>query len=79
MKTPIALFAALAIAGCTATPAMIDAQKGRCSQIGYAPGTPEHAACVERGTMQQQGTQNAVAGSVAAGAVQGMIFNALLR
>ena len=80
MKTIIlATFAALALSACTATPQMIDAQKSRCAQIGYEPGTLAHAQCTERGTEQQQITQNAVAGSVAAGAMQAAIWNAFLR
>lgn len=62
-KTIFALTAALTAAACTATPEMIAAQKERCSSIGYAPGTVEHAQCAERGTMQQQSAQNAAVGS----------------
>lgn len=69
--------AALALGACTATPEMIDAQKSRCTQVGYAPGTPEHAQCTERGTAQQQATQNAVAGATVAGAVNAAIWNAI--
>ena len=80
MKTAIIITtAAIALGACTATPAMIDAHKARCAQIGYAPGSPEHAACTERGTAQQQGTQNAVAGATAAGLAQGIIWNAIIR
>lgn len=78
MKTKaISLIAATFIAGCTATPEMIDAQKDRCTQVGYQPGTTEHAQCTERGTSQQQATQNAVAGAAAAGAINAAIINAL--
>ena len=69
--------AALALTACTATTDMIEAQKDRCTQVGYAPGTPEHAACTERGTAQQQATQNAVAGAAAAGAVNAAIWNSI--
>lgn len=69
--------AALALTACTATPEMIEAQKSRCSQVGYAPGTVAHAQCTERGTAQQQATQNAVTGAVAAGAVNAAIWNAI--
>lgn len=77
MKPIITLVAALALTACTATPEMIAAQKDRCSQVGYAIGTIDHAQCTERGTAQQQQTQNAVAGSVVAGAVNAMIWNAI--
>jgi len=80
MKTALTItLAAIALTACTATPQMIQAQKDRCTQIGYAIGTPEHAHCTERGTMQQQDTQNAVAGSVAAATVQSLIWSAMLR
>ena len=69
--------AALALTACTATPDMIEAQKDRCSQVGYAPGTPEHAACTERGTAQQQATQNAVTGSIVSGAANAAIWGAI--
>jgi starvation-inducible outer membrane lipoprotein len=69
--------AAIALGACTATPQMIEAQKARCAQIGYTPGTTEHAECTERGTAQQQGTQNAVAGATAAGLAQAAIWNAI--
>ena len=79
MKRITPLIALVTLTACTATPQMIEAQKDRCTQIGYAIGTPEHAHCTERGTMQQQHTQNAVAGSVAAATVQSLIWNAMLR
>ena len=69
--------AALALSACTATPDMIEAQKDRCTQVGYAPGTPEHAACTERGTAQQQATQNAVTGSIVSGAANAAIWGAI--
>lgn len=65
------------LAACTATPEMIEAQKVRCTQVGWSPGTAEHAACVERGTAQQQQTQNAVTGAVGAytgGLILGELF-----
>lgn len=78
MKTTIAITAAaLALTACTATPEMIEAQKSRCTQVGYKPGTIEHAQCADRGTTQQQGAQSAVAGSIAAGAVNAAIISAL--
>jgi len=80
MKTAITLTtAAIVLGACTATPQMIEAQKSRCAQIGYALGSAEHAACTERGTSQQQQTQNAVAGATAAGLAQAAIWNAILR
>lgn len=75
--TIIAIAAALALTACTATPEMIAAQKDRCAQVGYKPGTVEHAQCTERGTAQQQATQNAVAGSVASAALSAAIFSAM--
>lgn len=78
-KTLTALALVATVAGCTATPQMIAAQQDRCSQIGYAPGSLDHAQCVERGTMQQQQTQNAVTGSVAAGAANAAIWHAIWR
>jgi starvation-inducible outer membrane lipoprotein len=78
MKAAITLTAAaLALTACTATPEMIAAQKVRCAQVGHAPGTTEHALCVERGTMQQQQTQNAVAGSAAAVAINSALIDAI--
>jgi starvation-inducible outer membrane lipoprotein len=75
---PIAIITAtLALTACTATPEMIAAQKDRCTQVGYAPGTVAHAQCTERGTAQQQQTQNAVAGSVVAGALNAAIWNSI--
>jgi len=79
MKRITPLIALVTLTACTATPQMIEAQKDRCTQIGYAIGTPEHAHCTERGTMQQQHTQNAVAGATAAGIGQALIWSALLR
>ena len=69
--------AALALTACTATPEMIEAQKDRCTQVGYAPGTPEHAQCTERGTAQQQATQNAVTGSIVSGAANAAIWGSI--
>lgn len=68
-RTLTAIAAALALTACTATPEMIEAQKDRCTQVGYKPGTAEHAQCTERGTMQQQSAQNATAASIASSAV----------
>lgn len=77
MKKTTATIALLATLGaCTATPEMIDAQKGRCTQTGYAEDTIEHAQCVERGTMQQQQTQNAVVGAAANAAITTAFINA---
>lgn len=77
MKRTTATIALLtALGACTATPEMIDAQKGRCSQTGYTEGTIEHAQCVERGTMQQQQTQNAVVGAAAEAAIATALINA---
>jgi len=75
--TAITIIAALTVGACTATPEMIEAQKNRCTQVGYTPGTTEHAKCTERGTAQQQSTQNAVAGVTAASAMNAAIINAL--
>ncbi len=58
-RTITAIALAALLSACTATPEMIEAQKGRCTQTGYAEGTLAHAQCVERGTMQQQSAQNA--------------------
>ena len=78
MKKIIAIAAAtLALGACTATPQMIEAQKGRCTQIGHKPGTTAHAECVERGTMQQQATQNGVAGAAATTAISGAIIRSM--
>jgi len=63
------LVAALALSACTATPEMIQAQKDRCTQVGYAPGTTAHAHCTERGTGQQQATQNAAASQAIGAAI----------
>ena len=72
------LITALTItAACTATPEMIEAQKSRCTQVGYTPGTLEHAQCAERGTTQQQEMQNAAAGAVGAVGV-GTILGAIV-
>jgi len=76
-RTITAIAAALTLTACTATPEMINAQKDRCTKVGYTPGTTEHAQCTERGTAQQQSTQNAVAGAAAAGAINAAIVNAL--
>jgi len=76
LKITMAILAT-SLAACTATPEMIEAQKARCTQVGWKPGTPEHAQCVERGTFQQQQMQNAAAGaagSAAAGAAIGALF-----
>ena len=75
--TITAIAASLALTACTATLEMIAAQKDRCAQVGYKPGTVEHAQCTERGTAQQQATQNAVAGSVASAALSAAIFSAM--
>lgn len=78
MKTLIITLAtAFALGACTATPEMIAAQKDRCTQIGYKPGTLEHAQCAERGTGQQQAAQNAAAASAASQVASRVIFNNL--
>lgn len=73
------LAAILGLSACTATPQMIEAQKSRCTQLGYAVGSLEHAQCADRGTIQQQGMQNAAAGAAAGLAVDAIIWNALLN
>lgn len=73
-KLPLTLIAAAALTACTATPEMIAAQKDRCTQLGYAPGTIQHAQCAERGTGQQQAAQNAVAASAASQAIATAIW-----
>ena len=70
-----AIAAALTLTACTATPEMIEAQKDRCTQIGYTPGTADHAACVERGTAQQQSTLNAVAGTATSAIITSAIIS----
>jgi len=72
-KLTMTLIAAATLTACTATPEMIAAQKDRCTQLGYAPGTIEHAQCAERGTGQQQAAQNAVAASAASQAITAAI------
>lgn len=74
MKLTIIL-AAATLAACTTPPEMIAAQAGRCTQIGYTPGTIDHAQCVERGTIQQQGAQN----DIATTALNAAIINAIFR
>lgn len=76
MKTTIAIIAIATLTACTATPEMIEAQKDRCTQVGYAPGTTEHAQCTERGTAQQQAAQNATAGALASSAGTAAIIGA---
>lgn len=76
MKLAIALIGSvIALSACTATPQMIEAQKSRCTQLGYAQGTLEHAQCADRGTMQQQGVQNAAMGVAVEGAMLAAILN----
>ena len=72
-KLTLTLIAAATLTACTATPEMIAAQKDRCTQLGYALGTIEHAQCAERGTGQQQAAQNAVAASAASQAITAAI------
>ncbi len=74
--TLTAIIAAATLTACTASPEMIEAQKDRCTAVGYQPGTPEHAQCTERGTTQQQQMQNAMLG-VAGGTVAGSAVGAL--
>jgi len=74
-RTLTALAAAASLAACTATPEMIAAQKDRCTQVGYAPGTVDHAHCTERGTAQQQSAQNAAAASTANAIIWHAIWN----
>ena len=69
--------AALGLTACTATPEMIEAQKDRCTQVGYTPGTTKHAECTERGTAQQQSTQNAAAVGAGAAVAHTAILSAL--
>ena len=78
MKLTIALIIAALLSACTATPEMIAAQGGRCTQIGYKPGTTEHAQCTERGTMQQQSAQNAALVSTGSTAFSLILLDALL-
>lgn len=77
MKRTITILSLLALTACTATPEMIAAQQGRCTQLGYQPGTIEHAQCAERGSMQQQQAQNAVLGATAPAAASAAIINAI--
>ncbi len=74
--TLTAIIAAATLTACTASPEMIEAQKDRCTAVGYQPGTPEHAQCTERGTTQQQQMQNAMLG-VGAGTASGAAIGAL--
>lgn len=64
--TALILTATLALSACGVTPDQIAAQSSRCSAYGHAPGTPDHAYCVERGAIQQNAAQNAVVGAVTA-------------
>ena len=73
-KLTLTLIAAATLTACTATPEMIAAQKDRCTQLGYAPGSVAHAQCAERGTGQQQAAQNAVAASAASQAITAAII-----
>ena len=73
----LTLIAAATLTACTATPEMIEAQKNRCTQLGYTPGTVAHAQCAERGTGQQQAAQNAVAASAASQAISHAIWRSM--
>jgi len=72
-----AIAAALTLTACTATPEMIEAQKDRCTQVGYTPGTTKHAECTERGTAQQQSTQNAAVVGAGAAVANAAILDIL--
>lgn len=75
-RTIAAITMAASLAACTATPEMIAAQKDRCSQVGYAPGTLDHAQCTERGTAQQQNTQSALVGTAASAVMTAALLDA---
>ena len=80
MKTPLLaalISSATIIAGCTATPQMVEAQKGKCTQIGYAVGSPAYLACVERGVQMGEAGQNAAAASAASATVALGVANLL--
>lgn len=58
MKLALTLVAALALTACTTTE-MVGIAASECSQIGYAPGSAEHTACVERGFRTKDAQQDA--------------------
>lgn len=58
MKIALTLITALALTACTPTE-MVSIAQGECSQIGYALGTAEHTACVERGYRNMDAQQDA--------------------
>lgn len=54
----------LALGACTPVE-LVSAAKGECDLIGYAAGTPEHTACVERGYRDASAAQEQIATELA--------------
>jgi hypothetical protein len=78
MTRTLAIIAATAtLAACVPSTEMIDRQRNACAQIGYAAGSPDFLACVERGVAQGQAAQNATGAAIASGAANMIIANAL--
>lgn len=63
MKPIIAITAAAFLSACS-TAEMVAISQTECDQIGYAAGTPEHTACVERGYRTRNAQQDALIGAV---------------
>lgn len=77
MKTQVTIaVAALALSACTATEEQIAEQQVRCQTIGYEVGSDQYLACVERGVIQKEQANTAVAVGAGAAAVQAGILAA---
>ena len=64
--TRLAIVAALGLTltACT-TAEMVGMAQNECAQIGYAPGTPEHTQCTERGYRNIDAQQDAAISGLA--------------
>ena len=76
-RTIFILAAAASLAACVPSTEMIDNQRNACAQIGYAVGSPEFLACVERGVASGQAAQNATSAAIASTAFSYVLADAL--
>ncbi len=77
-KLTLTVLTALSLTACATQEQIIAHNQDRCTKIGYAPNTPEHTACVERGTTQAQQSQSAATGAAADVIITYAILEALL-
>lgn len=73
MKQIIAITLTALLSACS-TSEMVAMSQVECNQIGYAAGTPEHTACVERGYRTRDAQQDALISTAGMWAVLEAIY-----